>query len=391
MPVIPEQVPSGLPVVPRLANQSPEMAAFEERPATRRVLDIRREGRRLVVEAGQRIQDAIDLAEPGDTVLVMPGVYHESLTFDLSGVTLLGVEQDGQRPVLDGQNVLSDGLIGSGSNLEFRGFDVKNYTANGLMINLGTNVTFRDLYVENSGLYGIYPVEVVGVLVERCTVTGVRDAGIYVGQSKDIVVRDNVVHGNVTGIEIENSVDALVENNEVYDNAGGLLVFLLPNNPSKIAKRTIVRGNRIYANNHVNFADPGSTVAGVPSGTGLLIQAADETEVTGNEIRDNKSMGVAVISLYTSLGQDKTFDVDPLPEGNWIHDNTISNNGFDPDPSILEAGFDGADLIWDLSGSANSWDQPDATRLPYALPGKHWSGLRRRANRRLWQVAAALL
>ena len=48
-------------------------------------------------------------------------------------------------------------------------------------------------------------------------------------------------------------------------------------------------------------------------------------------------------------------------------------------------------LVWDLSGSANSWDQPDATRLPYALPGKHWSGLRRRANRRLWQVASALL
>ena len=91
----------------------------------------------------------------------------------------------------------------------------------------------------------------VGVLVEYCSVTGISDAGIYIGQSKDIVVRNNVTYGNVTGIEIENSVNALVENNEVYDNAGGILVFLLPNNPSKVSLNCRIVNNYIYKNNSI--------------------------------------------------------------------------------------------------------------------------------------------
>ena len=47
-------------------------------------------GNLIIVSEGQYIQDAIDMAEPGDTVLVKPGTYHETLTVDISGLTLLG-------------------------------------------------------------------------------------------------------------------------------------------------------------------------------------------------------------------------------------------------------------------------------------------------------------
>lgn len=387
-PQLPTRVPSGLPVVPRLANRSAELARFQAQgdPPPRPLIE-RNEGG-IVVREGGRIQDAVDAAQPGERIRVMPGIYHESLAIDVSNLTIEGVTVDGARPVLDGKHLLSDAVTGSGSHLTIQGFDVRAYTANGLMINLGTDLTFRDIHCSDSGLYGLYPVEVVGVLIEDCTVTGVRDAGIYVGQSKDIIVRGNDVYGNVTGIEIENSVDALVEDNHVHDNAGGVLVFLLPNNPSKVSLDCVVRGNIIESNNHENFADPEAVVANVPSGTGVMLLAADRVEVTDNIIRDNDTVGVAVVGLdilYDSR-QRRAYDVDPIPDGNWIHDNQYSGNGKAPDAKAIQVGLEGADVAWDLAGYSNSFDEVGITTLPPVLPGADWSDLRRRANHRLWQV-----
>jgi parallel beta-helix repeat protein len=391
MPDIPTQVPSGLPVIPRFARPALSPASVgtpADRPAAGQ---IRREGRSLVVEAGARIQDAIDRAQPGDSVVVRPGTYREALAIDVSQLTLLGTEVGGERTILDGGGLLTDGIVGSGSQIEIRGFHVRNYTANGIMIDRAADVVFRDLVLENTGLYGVYPVEVVGVTVERCRVVGARDAGIYVGQSKHIVVRQNVTHGNVTGIEIENSVDARVEENDVYDNTGGILVFLLPNNPSKISHEAVIRGNRVYSNNRENVADPDAFVARVPAGTGIMVLAADNVRVTGNEVVNNRSAGIAVLGLDSVFGAGTAYDVDPFPENNLIFDNVIEGNGLSPDPRVAEAGFDGADLIWDLSGTNNSWDQSSASRLPYTLPTSEWSSLRRQANRRLWQWVALAL
>ena len=389
-PEIPRRVPSGLPVVPALPNQSLEMQVFKTKAPEKKSSPITRAGKRLIVQAGESIQAGIDGAQAGDTVAVMPGVYHETLTVDIAGLTLLGIEQNGKRPVLEGKNILSDGLIGSGRNFEMRFFDIKNYTANGVMLNGAVNVKFRDLYCENPGLYGVYPVECINVLVERCTVTGVRDAGIYVGQSRDIVVRDCKAYANVTGIEIENSVNALVENNEAYNNAAGILVFLLPNNPSKVSQNCKVVNNRIYANNHENFGDPNAIVSQVPPGVGVLILAADEVEVTQNEIRDNNSVGVAVLALDVLFGQISSYDVDPAPERCWIHGNQFSNNGAQPAGMLKKIGLSGNDLLWDLSGNDNNWHQPGASKLPALLPDKNWPDFARRANWRLWKVLAKI-
>ena len=62
------------------------------------------------------------------------------------------------------------------------------------------------------------------VLIDGCVAIGASDAGIYVGQSQNIIVKNSIAQYNVAGIEIENSFYA-----DVFDNltshTGGILVL----------------------------------------------------------------------------------------------------------------------------------------------------------------------
>jgi cytochrome c peroxidase len=386
LPQFPDRVPSGLAVVPRLPNPIRELAAKHN--AGSQKSEVReRAPQTITVKAGESIQAAVDRARPGDTIEVMPGIYNEEVKIDLDNITLRGLtDANASRPVLDGGKKLSDGVIATGSNFVIENFVLQHYIANGVVTQHARNVTFRDLRIDDTGLYGVYPVSCTGVTIERCVATGIADAALYVGQSRDIVVRDSEAYGNVTGIEIENSINAVVENNYVHNNTGGILVFVLPNNVSKVGRDCIVRNNRVIDNNHPNFGNPNAIVSNVPPGTGILVMAADDTEVTANEIRGNDCYGVAVFSLEVAFPKGTAFDVGPTPENTWIHDNTFSDNGRNPAGSIVRAGLKGADLLWDLSGWSNKWQERAATQSTPLLSAR-WPAFIRRANWRVLQFA----
>ena len=86
------------------------------------------------------------------------------------------------------------------------------------------------------------------VLIDRVTVKGASDAGIYVGQSQQIVVRNSRAEGNVAGIEIENSYNADVHDNVATGNTGGILVFDLPDLPQQGGHAVRLFNNRVIAN-----------------------------------------------------------------------------------------------------------------------------------------------
>jgi parallel beta-helix repeat protein len=189
-------------------------------------------------------------------------------------------------------------------------------------------------YVTDStnGGYAIYPVLSNNVLLDNVVALGASDAGIYVGQSNRIIVKNSTALFNVAGFEIENSDDADMFGNTAHCNTGGFLVFDLPG-LNQYGDETRVFDNYSGYNNTVNFA-PGGVVSGVPQGVGMLQLGYDELEVFDNTIEFNRSLGFVAASHELLDGNidnpDKRMDL--YPEGIHLHDNTFRTNGTSPQP-----------------------------------------------------------
>ena len=316
----------------------------------------------VTVRSGESIQAAVVAATDNTIIEVEPGTYRESIdipaTRQLKNFTLRGQVVNGQRVILEGENQRQNGIFASdvvGFTVE--GFQVQNYRENGVWIGataLGQSrdLTFRNLVVDNTGKYGIFPQAAVNALVENNKVTRVADAGIYVGQSEGtLIIQDNEVANNVAGIECENSDDCVIRRNRTHDNTGGILVFTLPGLLRKQCLRAQLYENTIENNNTPNFASPSDVVYNVPSGSGVTIIGADQVVVRDNTIRGNTSYAVAVVSLALLTGGDP-IDVNPDPESNAIRNNTLSGNGT-VDFTFRGLDVDASDFLWDGTGTGN--------------------------------------
>ncbi|MCA9926144.1 MAG: right-handed parallel beta-helix repeat-containing protein, partial [Anaerolineales bacterium] len=364
-PDVPREVPSGLPVIARFENDAWEQVAVHNVGSGETAVS-GRDPLIIIVQEGESIQTAVDRAQPGDTIEIPYGIYHERVVIDINGITVRGLpNSDGESPILDGEGKLSEGIIASGNNFTVGNLHVRNYTDNGVLVEGVRNVHFHDIFAENVGTYGIYPVQSTDVLVERVEVTGVDDAGIYAGQCENVIVRDSVAYGNVLGIELENTLGGEVYNNHTYDNTVGIFIVLLPQLTSKISANTKIYDNLVENNNHENFAPQGAIARVAPPGVGVLLLATDSAEVTNNTITGNKTTGVAVFSLTRSGAFDvNEIDVGPLPEGNYVHDNLYENNANDPDEFVKQLGVPAADIMWDASGSNNRFNEDSASYFP---------------------------
>jgi parallel beta-helix repeat protein len=157
--------------------------------------------------------------------------------------------------------------------------------------------------------------------------SGASDAGIYVGQSRDITVRNNIVEYNVAGIEIENSRNALVENNIATRNTGGLLVFDLPGLPVMNGGNVILRRNVVVDNDTPNFAPPGNIVASVRRGTGVLVMANDGVLIEEKRLDNNPTAHVMVVA-YTQAFEDARYN--PYARNVIVGPNAFGRGGDDP-------------------------------------------------------------
>ena len=311
------------------------------------------------------LQTALIEARPGDTVRLPEGTFMLStgLSLDVDGVTVLGAGQD--KTILDfsGQTGAGEGLLVTSDDVTLTGFGIRDTKGDGIKSKGADRIVYRDLTVdwsgepdEDNGAYGVYPVESRDVLVENVTVRGASDAGIYVGQSHNIIVRNSLAEFNVAGIEIENSSNADVYGNITRDNTGGILVFDLPDLPVIGGHSTRIFNNQIVHNNTRNFAPPGNIVAGVPSGTGVIILANRNVHVFDNDFAENRSAHVLLIA-YTEPFTDERYN--PLPRDVVVRNNRWSGGGTDPQGML-------APLAEALGGTLPAIVSDGVTRWPGA-------------------------
>jgi parallel beta-helix repeat protein len=323
------------------------------------------ENEATAVDSQKALQLQFMNAKPGDIINIPAGHFEmtRSLSLKVDGVTVRGAGMD--KTILSFKNQVSgaEGILVTANDFLIEDLAIEDAKGDALKINEGKNITIRRVRTEwtggpatENGAYGIYPVQTENVLIEGVVAIGASDAGIYVGQSRQVVVRDSRAEFNVAGIEIENTLDADVYNNVATNNTGGVLVFNMPN-LSQEGRRTRIFNNHIVDNNTPNFALPGGAVAGVPAGSGISINSNDQIEVFDNTLSNNQTAHIVISSVYsTNYSQRETASAfDPYPETISIHDNRYSGGGDKPDtdylPQLKDAvfGVDGAfpNVIWD--------------------------------------------
>ena len=306
--------------------------------------------------AEQALQTALIEARPGDTVQLARGRIEltSGLSLDVDRVTIRGQGEGRSILSFTNQRRGAEGLLVTSDGVMLRDFAVENARGDAIKVRDCSGITFRGVRAEwtrgpnpDNGAYGLYPVNCTNVLIRDSIARGASDAGIYVGQSRNIIVRDNLAEYNVAGIEIENSFNADVSGNTATHNAGGILVFDLPGLPQQGGHSVRVFDNRIIANNTRNFAPPGNIVASVPTGTGILIMANRDVHVFDNDIGDNGTTNV-LITAYRSEFQDPNYN--PLPRNIMIRDNEFGNAGFAPAgdlAALAQMGVALPDVLWD--------------------------------------------
>lgn len=284
------------------------------------------------------ITAAVSLAEPGDLVLVAPGVYHESVKVDTARVTLRGESRDGV--VVDGRLRQANGVVVTAPGVAVENLTVKNNTQNGVLVtgsaSAATGTPGHDGYdtgdepvtllksflvshvtATRNGLYGIYAFSAQDGAIQHSYASGSADSGIYVGQCKPcrVVVRDNIVELNAVGYEGTNaSGDMYVVGNRFVGNRVGLTTNsdhqekLLPQQGAHIA------GNLVAANQQPSTPEQADGGWGI----GIGIDGGSDNQVIRNRIDDNASAGLVI-----------TATADIPADGNQIVDNAFTANGVD--------------------------------------------------------------
>ncbi|MGA7381527.1 MAG: parallel beta-helix domain-containing protein [Terriglobales bacterium] len=307
------------------------------------------------------LQEKLINAKSGDVIDLPEGKFHLDRTLSLTanGVTIRGKGMDKTILSFAGQKTGAQGMLIKANDFVIEDVAIEDTAGDALTIQDASNITVRRVRVEwtrgpNSanGPYGIYPVSCKNLLVENSIARGAADAGIYVGQSENVVLRRNHVELNVDGFEIENTENVDAYENVSTHNTGGMGVFNLPNLPRQGGRHIRAYNNQLVDNNTPNFAPKSlGPIYYLPTGTGMYIMAIRDVEVFNNKIQNNNTVNIYIINYHTGVDEESLRDTaaspitqqvfapddkryDPFVRDVYLHDNDIGGGGQSPDNRV---------------------------------------------------------
>jgi len=310
----------------------------------------------------ENIQEALILAEEGDVIQLPAGTFaiKSTLSLDVDRVTVIGAGIDKTILSYKNQDAGSEGLTVTSSGCTLKDFTIEDAKGDAIKVKGAKGINFLNVGTvwtngpkSSNGAYGLYPVASEDVLIDGCLAIGASDAGIYVGQSKNVIVRNSRAEFNVAGIEIENCYNADVYNCIATRNTGGILVFDLPNLPQQGGHDVRVFNNKSFDNDTENFAPAGNIVGNVPTGTGILIMANRNVDIFENELYGNGTTNIMISSYMSRPGEKMDPDYIPNPQAIHVHHNKMGKSGFKPmgiygDMMMAAAGTKTLpDITWD--------------------------------------------
>ncbi|MEM1416975.1 MAG: parallel beta-helix domain-containing protein [Myxococcota bacterium] len=295
------------------------------------------EGTCLEIEDAATLVTEANLLDDGTTLVLAEATFEldNAVTIRANGISVVGQGMDETTLDYGTGTTQFNGLDVVGDNFRVEGLTLLDAPKDALRVEDSDGVIIRAIRTtwtnegdSTNGAYGIYPVKSQNVLVENCEALNASDAGLYVGQSENVIVRNNLVRGNVAGLEIENTQFADVYDNVAEDNTGGIVVFDLPGNPI-VGRDVRLRDNMIINNNRANFA-PGGVVREIPPGTGTFAMASRRVEITGNTYMNNQTLDIAIISGLVVEGDTSAWELE-----------TASLVGMHEDLGLLPGSADG--------------------------------------------------
>lgn len=271
-----------------------------------------------VPEDHPSIQAAVDAADPGDLVLVGPGVYSEAVVVRTPSLVIRGTDRN--EVVLDGLFELTNGIHAVADGVAVENMTARNYTINGFYWTGVTGYRGSYLTAHNNGDYGLYAFDSVDGRFEHSYAEGNRDSGYYIGQCYpcNAVIEDVVSVANGLAYSGTNAGgDLYIINSEWRDNMGGIVPNSLDSELLPPQRETYIGGNLVIDNN--NAEAPTKGLATLAWKEGIVLGGGVGNVVEKNHIVNHDRFGIAA-----SLLPDKNFW---FAEENVIRDNVIAGTG----------------------------------------------------------------